>query len=72
MFLMRMIDVCNSLPASVVHTSSVNAFARRLDKFWKNQGIEYKFEEAFVSASTPEGCQPELEFEDNCDLYIEV
>ena len=34
-FLMRMIDVWNSLPSNVVHAGNVNAFERSLDKFWE-------------------------------------
>ena len=62
MFLVRLIDVWNSVRSSVVHASSLNAFERKLDKLWENQGIEYEFKEALVLVAISRRgscCQPE-------------
>ena len=40
-FSLRVVDLWNSLPESVVSAPSLNSFKNRLDKFWK----EYKFNE---------------------------
>ena len=40
-FSLRVVDLWNSLPESVVTAPSLNSFKNRLDKFWN----EYKFSE---------------------------
>ena len=40
-FSLRVVDLWNSLPESMVSAPSLNSFKNRLDKFWK----EYKFNE---------------------------
>ena len=40
-FSLRVVDLWNSLPDSVVSVPSLNSFKNRLDTFWK----EYKFSE---------------------------
>ena len=40
-FSLRVVDLWNSLPESVVSAPSLNSFKNRLDKFWK----EYKLSE---------------------------
>jgi len=42
-FSVRIVNVWNSLPNSVVNASTVNAFKARLDKFWSHQAVKYDF-----------------------------
>ena len=42
-FSYRIVDGWNNLPEHVVSAPSLNAFERRLDKFWSNQNIKYNF-----------------------------
>jgi len=42
-FTMRKVNIWNSLPNSVVHASTVNAFKARLDKFWSHQAVKFDF-----------------------------
>ena len=39
----RIVNIWNSLPNSIVDTSTVNAFKARLDKFWSHQAVKYDF-----------------------------
>ena len=39
----RIVNICNSLPNSIVDASTVNAFKARLDKFWSHQAVKYDF-----------------------------
>ena len=43
-FPIRITELWNSLPATVVTATSLNSFKTRLDKFWYNQDIVYDFE----------------------------
>ena len=43
-FSMRITDVWNSLPFSVVTAPSVNSFKNRLDKHWALQDLKYDWE----------------------------
>jgi len=39
-FTNRIVNVCNSLPDTVVTSEMVNQFKNRLDKFWSNQDYD--------------------------------
>ncbi len=43
-FAERIINTWNSLPSFIVESPSVFAFERRLDKYWKNQEVKFKYE----------------------------
>ena len=40
-FAIRVVDMWNSLPPSVINATSVMAFERKLDKFWSGQAIKF-------------------------------
>jgi len=42
-FSTRIVNICNSLPNSIVGASTVNAFKAGLDKFWPHQAVKYDF-----------------------------
>ena len=42
-FANRIVNIWNSLPSYVVSAETVNCFKTRLDRFWLNQDITYKF-----------------------------
>jgi len=42
-FSARIVNICNSLPSSVVDVCTVNAFKARLDKFWQHQLVKFDF-----------------------------
>ena len=40
-FAVRVVNIWNSLPDSVISANYVNTFKNRLDKFWANHGIDF-------------------------------
>jgi len=42
-FSVRIVNIWNSLPNSVVDACTVNAFKARLDKFWQHQLVKSDF-----------------------------
>jgi len=42
-FTNRVVNMCNSLPNSVVHAESNDIFKKRFDKFWSNQEVIYNY-----------------------------
>jgi len=42
-FSVRIVNIWNSLPNSVVDACAVNAFKARLDKFWQHQLVKSDF-----------------------------
>ena len=42
-FTCRIINLWNSLPAHVVHASSVNDFKNKLDAYWSTQEMMYNY-----------------------------
>jgi len=42
-FANRIVNIWNSLPSYAVSAETVNCFKTRLDRFWLNQDITYKF-----------------------------
>ena len=40
-FSARIVNIWNSLPNSIVDTSTANAFKAWLDKFWSHQAVKY-------------------------------
>ena len=39
-FSARIVNICNSLPNSVVDASIINAFKAQLDQFWMHQVVK--------------------------------
>ena len=52
-FFLRVVDVWNSLPESVVEAPSIQSFERRLDKFWQNKDIRYDYTAAWYCVTRP-------------------
>jgi len=42
-FSVRIVNIWNSLPNSVIDACTVKAFKARLDKFWQHQLMKYDF-----------------------------
>ena len=42
-FTVRVIETWNSLPHEFVNANSVNAFKKRLDKYWANEELHYNY-----------------------------
>ena len=42
-FSVRIANIWNSLPNSVVDTCTVDAFKARLDTFWQHQAVKFDF-----------------------------
>jgi len=42
-FSVRLVNIWNSLPNSLVDACTVNAFKARLDKFWQHQAVKFDF-----------------------------
>ena len=42
-FTNRIISAWNSLPDSVVSANTVNTFKNRIDRFWKNQEVQFNW-----------------------------
>jgi len=42
-FSARIVNICNSLPNTVVHVDTVYLFKAQLDKFWMHQAVKYDF-----------------------------
>ncbi len=57
-FGMRIVNVWNSLPESIVSSPSLNIFEHRLDNYWENQDIRFDFKKGINthhSNNTPYG-----------------
>jgi len=46
-FTARVMSHWNSLPADVVNALSVDAFKRRLDRFWSSQEVRFNYKAEF-------------------------
>jgi len=42
-FTIRVANICNSLPESVISADSVDSFKNRLDKIWSNQDMLFDY-----------------------------
>ena len=42
-FAVRVVNIWNSLPDSVISANNVNTFINRLDKFWANQELIFDY-----------------------------
>ena len=51
-FSMRIANIRNSLPFSVVTAPSVNSFTNRLDKHWASQELRYDWEAELPGAES--------------------
>ena len=44
LFTERVTNVWNSHPSYIVHAPSIEAYERRIDRYWRNQDIVYNYE----------------------------
>ena len=44
-FAVKVVNIWNSLPDSVISANNVNTFKNRLDKFWANQELIFDYKE---------------------------
>ena len=51
-FTCRIVNLWNSLPATVVHASSVNNFKNKLDAYWSNQEMMYNYQAEISGTGT--------------------
>ena len=62
-FCLRVVDLWNSLPSSVVEAKTVESFERRLDKLWREQPAYYNYNEAIKPTGYDKNIQSEEELE---------
>ena len=62
-FCLRVVDLWNSLPSSVVEAKTVESFERRLDKSWREQPAYYNYNEAIKPTGYDKNIQSEEELE---------
>ena len=60
-FCLRVVDLWNSLPSSVVEAKTVESFERRLDKLWREQPAYYNYNEAIKPTGYDKNIQSEEE-----------
>ena len=47
-FTVRVVNIWNSLPDSVISANNVNTFKNRLDKFWANQELIFHYKSSLT------------------------
>ncbi|KAK4301367.1 hypothetical protein Pmani_026487 [Petrolisthes manimaculis] len=70
-FHVRVVNIWNSLPNSVVEAKTLASFERRLDKHWMGQPIKYNFE-TLVLTDTPGQGPPNKESDEESGLSIDT
>ena len=67
-FSLRIVDMWNNLPQTVIDSSSIKCFESRLDKFWNCLQMKFDFQKVWKKIT--HGWKAGLEAEDELDLDI--